>query len=79
MACAITDEPTVEEALAELLAPPGPSPLIKPAPDTLPVLDLQPVEDAATERRVQAMAHYSAGLSHELNRRKKKALERESL
>jgi len=75
VSCAITDEPTVEEALAKLLAPPGPPPLIKPAPDTLPVVDLQPVEDAATERRVQAMAHYSAGLSHELNRRKKKALE----
>tara|TARA_B100000959_G_scaffold180601_1_gene188984 strand:+ start:664 stop:1458 length:795 start_codon:yes stop_codon:yes gene_type:complete len=69
--CTITDEPSVKEALAELLAPP---PLIKPAPDTLPLVDLKPVEDAAIERRVQAMAHYSAGLSHELNRRKKEAL-----
>ena len=75
VACVVTDEPSVEEALAELLAPPTPPTLIKPAPDTLPVIDLDPVEDAATERRVQAMAHYSAGLSHELNRRKKKALE----
>ena len=74
VACAVTDEPSVEEALAELLAPPALPTLIKPAPDTLPVIDLQPVEDAATERRVQAMAHYSAGLSHELNRRKKEAL-----
>jgi len=75
VACAVTDEPSVEEALAELLAPPAPPTLIKPTPDTLPVIDLQPVEDAATERRVQAMAHYSAGLSHELNRRKKEALQ----
>lgn len=75
VACAVTDEPSVKDALAGLLAPLAPPPVTKPTSDTLPVVDLQPVEDAATERRVQAVAHYSAGLSHELNRRKKEALE----
>jgi tetratricopeptide (TPR) repeat protein len=72
--CVVTDEPSVEEALRTLLAPPEPPPEIKPAPVTRPVVDLKPVEDAATERRVQALAHYSAALTHELNRRKKEAL-----
>jgi len=72
--CAVTDEPSVEDALKTLLASPTPAPAISPAPDTRPVLDLQPVEDAATEQRVQALAHYSAALTHELNRRPKEAL-----
>jgi len=73
---AAPDEPSVQQALANLLDPPPPPEVpIKPQPGESAV-EARPVnQDAAKERRVQSMAHFATAVSHDIRREKKKAIE----
>lgn len=72
--CVVLDEPSVEEALSKLSEPPAPpTEQAKPKPDAFAVESITAKPDPAQERRIQAMAHFSAGVSYELQRQKQKA------
>ena len=68
--CAVSNEPSIDEALTRLLGPP----VIKPEADTFPVHDTKPVESALMERRVRSMAHYSTAMILENSGKPKEAL-----
>lgn len=71
-----TDEPSVEEAMRALTDPPPPPVIpIKPAPGEHAVEARPIAPDAARERRVEAMAHFSAGVSHNIRKETEKARE----
>ena len=72
--CVVTDEPSVEDALGKLSELPVPAEdPINPAPDIFAVESKSVTPNPAQERRIQAMAHFSAGVSYEVRREKKKA------